>query len=192
MRRRRLRKSRSPPGEGALFGTIKENGERKLATQLAFAAFLLRAKQIRVLFRKANFNPNQPRVPSGHPHGGRWADDGGHGDRRPPILLKRYAEIGVEQDEAEFDDKKFNRLFREMVAVEEEQITRWRSAASATQFYDHPNLQVRLNAAKATLAVAPAEARHQLEAIRSSKIYPQAADAGMAIRMLDSSVFKPE
>jgi hypothetical protein len=160
---------------------------------LAFAAFLLRAEQIRVLFRKANFNPNQPRVPSGHPHGGRWADDGGHGDRRPPILLNRYAEIGVEQDEAEFDDKKFNRLFREMVAVEEELKSRdGDQRRLLMQFYDHPNLQVRLNAAKATLAVAPAEARHQLEAIRSSKIYPQAADAGMVIRMLDSSVFKPE
>ena len=80
-----------------------------------------------------------------------------------------------------------------MVAVEEELKSRdGDQRRLLMQFYDHPNLQVRLNAAKATLPVAPAEARHQLEAIRSSKIYPQAADAGVAIRMLDRSVFKPE
>jgi hypothetical protein len=29
---------------------------------------------------KANFNPNQPRVPKGNPDGGRWTDEGGEGD----------------------------------------------------------------------------------------------------------------
>lgn len=106
-------------------------------------------------------------------------------------LLNRYAEIGVEQDEAEFDDKTFNRLFREMAALEKELEFRGQRHL-LMRFYDHPNMQVRLNAAKATLAVAPDEARHQLEAIRYSKLNPQAADAGMAIRMLDRGAFKPE
>jgi hypothetical protein len=29
---------------------------------------------------KANFNPNQPRVPRGNPDGGQWTDAGGGGD----------------------------------------------------------------------------------------------------------------
>ena len=28
------------------------------------------------LRRKAGFNPNQPRVPSGNPDGGKWSDEG--------------------------------------------------------------------------------------------------------------------
>jgi hypothetical protein len=57
--------------------------------------------------------------------------------------------------------------------------------------YDHPSVQVRLKAAKATLAVAPLEARAALEAIRASNWQPQALDAGMSLRNLDNGVFKP-
>lgn len=108
-------------------------------------------------------------------------------------LLQRYAENGVEQDEAIFNDEnqKFKRLYWEMDAIEKELALRDQRRL-LMQFYDHRNLQVRLNAAKATLAIAPAEARHQLEAIRSSKIYLQAADAGMSLWNLDRGVFKPE
>lgn len=108
-------------------------------------------------------------------------------------LLQRYVENGIEQDEAIFqnENQKFRILFREMVALEEELKSRGQGRL-LMRFYDHPNLQLSLNAAKATLAIAPIEARHQLEAIRSSKIYPQAADAGMAVRMLDRGAFKPE
>lgn len=108
-------------------------------------------------------------------------------------LLQRYVANGVEQDEAIFqnENEKFKRLFREMVALEKELKSRGQRHL-LMRFYDHHNMQVRLNAAKATLAVAPDEARHQLEAIRYSKLNPQAADAGMAIRMLDRGAFKPE
>lgn len=78
-----------------------------------------------------------------------------------------------------------------MVALEKELKSRGQRHL-LMRFYDHPNMQVRLNAAKATLVVAPDEARHQLEAIRSSKLNPQAADAGMAIRTLERGAFKPE
>lgn len=33
-------------------------------------------------WRKANFNPNQPRVPAGNPDGGQWTSDGGGGGGR--------------------------------------------------------------------------------------------------------------
>jgi hypothetical protein len=58
--------------------------------------------------------------------------------------------------------------------------------------FSHPNMQVRLNAAERTLAVAPAAARHELERIRQSRAYPQAIDAGMAIHGLDDGSYQPE
>jgi hypothetical protein len=57
--------------------------------------------------------------------------------------------------------------------------------------FDHPNVQVRLTAAKAALAVAPKEARAQLQKLRESHEFPQAGDAGMTLRALDEGIFKP-
>ena len=51
-------------------------------------------------------------------------------------------------------------------------------------------MQVRLNAAKSTLAVAPEAARQELRAIADSREYPQ-ADAGMCLGNLDEGIFKP-
>ena len=47
------------------------------------------------------------------------------------------------------------------------------------RLFDYPNIQVRLAAAKNTLAVAPVEARQQIQTIADSRWYPQAGDAGM-------------
>jgi hypothetical protein len=57
--------------------------------------------------------------------------------------------------------------------------------------YGHPNMQVRLKAAKNTLAVAPQAAREQLEAIVASDWQPYAGDAGMCLWALDEGIFKP-
>lgn len=57
--------------------------------------------------------------------------------------------------------------------------------------YTHSNAQVRLQAAGATLAVAPAVARDLIETIASSREFPQAGDAGMTLWNLDRGVFKP-
>jgi hypothetical protein len=58
--------------------------------------------------------------------------------------------------------------------------------------YAYPNMQARLNAVKATLAVAPVTARRMLESIAESGWLPQSADAGMAIDCLERGIFKPE
>jgi hypothetical protein len=50
---------------------------------------------------------------------------------------------------------------------------------------------VRVKAVKATLAVAPREARRMLEMIAKSREYPQAGEAGMSLRALDEGIFKP-
>jgi len=109
-------------------------------------------------------------------------------------LVKRFAEIGVAQDEALLDDDvaKFNTLYRETIALKEELKSRPGDRRQVLlRLYDHPNAQVRLNAAKATLAVAPEAARRLLQSIEDSKKHPQAGDAGMSLLLLDKGIFKP-
>jgi hypothetical protein len=109
-------------------------------------------------------------------------------------LLARFAEIGVSQDGALLEDEigKFNHLFDGLMAVEAELKARTGDQRRALmRLYDHPNMQVRLNAAKATLAVSPQAARRTVEAIASSRHFPQAGDAGMSLANLDRGIFKP-
>jgi len=63
--------------------------------------------------------------------------------------------------------------------------------SALTCLYDHPNIQVRLNAAYATLAVAPQPARQVMEAIAAMKWHVQALDTGMTLRWLDDGRYKP-
>ncbi len=109
-------------------------------------------------------------------------------------LVEQFAALAVEQDQAELidDNAKFTRLYWQMDAVEKEMKTRGSDQRrSLLRLYGHPNAQVRLAAAKATLAVAPLEARQTLEAIANSHRFPQAGDAGMTITHLDRGFFKP-
>lgn len=49
--------------------------------KLAQLRLMITAATMQALLRKANFNPDQPRVPAGEPGGGRWTDGGaGSGD----------------------------------------------------------------------------------------------------------------
>lgn len=110
-------------------------------------------------------------------------------------LVDGYAAIGVAQYEADLFDKRatFNALVDDLIAFEAELKGRASDERRAlVQLYSHPNIQVRLNAAHATLAVAPREARTQLEAIRASRWHPQAMHAGMSLRNLDSGVYRPK
>lgn len=109
-------------------------------------------------------------------------------------LVTVFSDIAIKQDDAiSWDDnKRFNRLFWKMEAVEQElKQRRGDERRMLTSLYGHPNMQVRLMAAKATLAVAPEAARRLLEAIRDSGWPPQAGDAGMSLWNLDRGVFKP-
>ena len=68
------------------------------------------------------------------------------------------------------DNAKFNRLFWQMEAVEGQLKARIGDQRRALlRLYDHPNAQVRLTAAKATLAVAPEAARRLLRTIADLK-----------------------
>ena len=110
-------------------------------------------------------------------------------------LLERFTAIGIEQDQALLRRQyaRFNRLFDEMVAIEDELKTRdGDQRRELLSLYNHPNAQVRLNAIKATLAVAPEIARQALQAIADSREYPQAGDAGMSLWNLEQGIFKPK
>ena len=109
-------------------------------------------------------------------------------------LVALFAQIVVGQDEADLGGElsKFKRLFARMMDVSNELKSRTGDQrVELLQLFSHPNMQVRLQAAKLTMAVAPIEARAQLEAIAASKWFPQAGDAGMSLWNLDNGVFKP-
>ncbi|MGH6838390.1 MAG: DUF2019 domain-containing protein [Methylocella sp.] len=110
-------------------------------------------------------------------------------------LVDRFAEIGVAQDQALLYGERghFTKLYWQMKDVDTELRARGKDARCALQrLYDHPNMQVRLQAAKRTLAVSPDAARKLVEEIRASKWHPQAMEAGMTLWNLDTGVFKPD
>ncbi|WP_047308481.1 DUF2019 domain-containing protein [Rhodopseudomonas palustris] len=112
-----------------------------------------------------------------------------------PELVALFAKIVVGQDEALLGNQiaRFNRLFGVMAEIADELKSRDGDQRTALlSLFEYPNMQVRLQAAKLTLAVAPVEARRQLEAIASSKWFPQAGDAGMCLSFLDDGTFKPK
>jgi Domain of unknown function (DUF2019) len=109
-------------------------------------------------------------------------------------LVELFTAIVLQQDKALLsnDLAKFNQLFDRMEEVKQELTMRPGGQRRAlTMLYTHPNAQVRLKAAKATLAIAPGAARRVIQAIADSREYPQAGEAGMSLWNLDRGVFKP-
>ena len=110
-------------------------------------------------------------------------------------LVERFAAIGVEQDLALRSDdlRRYKRLTLQMRAIEDELKSRpGDQRRSLLALYDHPNFQVRLMAAKLSLAVAPEPARRTLESIRQRRHQPQSGDAGICLRMLARGDFVPK
>ncbi|MBV5269983.1 MAG: DUF2019 domain-containing protein [Afipia sp.] len=109
-------------------------------------------------------------------------------------LVQLFAENTREQDRALLVGQiaKYNRLFDRMKDIHDELKRRpGDQRRILVQLFGFPNMHVRLQAAKLTLAVAPLEARAQLQAIVDSKWFPQAGDAGMCLHNLDTGFYKP-
>jgi cytochrome c oxidase assembly protein Cox11 len=109
-------------------------------------------------------------------------------------LVQKFAAIAAVQNDALLgeDQAEVNRLFWHLMAIQEELKARAGDQRTALMpLYESPNMQVRLKAAKATLAVAPTAAREQLKAIEASHVQPQAGEAGMSLWNLDRGVFNP-
>lgn len=110
-------------------------------------------------------------------------------------LVEHFAVIGVQQDKAlRADDlQKYKRLCLQMKAIDDElKIRPGDQRRALLLLYDHPNFQVRVMAAKLTLAVAPQAARQMLQLIRERRHQPQSGDAGMCLRALDQGIFVPK
>ena len=108
-------------------------------------------------------------------------------------LLESFVEIGVAQGAAaeEFRISTVNKLFDRKRRVEEELRRRDNDQRRILiALYDHPNIQVRLNAAKSTYALNTAGARAVIQAIADSKISPWAGSAGMTLWSLDEGIGK--
>jgi len=114
----------------------------EVSTALRRFAWLLHADNVlakaRALARvvKANFNPNQPRVPRGNPDGGQWTPVGGGGGRvriaqNIPREEERDFEDGNPASEAEFAaiDVERQELIRRVREID----PTWSPSQSATQ-----------------------------------------------------------
>ncbi len=110
-------------------------------------------------------------------------------------LVEEFITLGIKQYKAVWDGdtKTYKPLFFRMQAVKAELKNRSGDERRALRaLYDHPNIQVRLMAARATLALSPVEARRVIESIAASNDFPYAGDAGMCLWALDEGIFKPE
>jgi hypothetical protein len=102
-------------------------------------------------------------------------------------LVAAFEAAGIEQSHAELSNKisKYNRLFRKMVAIQEELKARDGDQRSAlVPLLKHANPQVRYMAAEYTLVVAPVASRQALQDLSDKNIYPQAANARGTLRSL--------
>lgn len=89
--------------------------------------------------------------------------------------------------------REYNRLYKEMIKVEQEMKKRPGDARRLlVNLYDDKIPQVRLMSACATLAVQPAAARGVLEKLSSSGDYPQTANARGMLRAIDEGRYTAE
>jgi hypothetical protein len=108
-------------------------------------------------------------------------------------LVERFLALSIEQDEAERYDEiaRYNRLFsRNHAVIDELRKREGDQRRLLARFFDHPNFKVRLNAAHATLAVMPEEARGVFEAIAQSGWQPYSGSASGTLQTLDSGFYK--
>ena len=88
---------------------------------------------------------------------------------------------------------KYSRLYWRLDAVEKELRSREGDQRRALiELYSHPNPQVRLDAAMATLVVFPNEARAALQMIIDRREFPQAADARQTLLYMSDGRYTPE
>ena len=103
-------------------------------------------------------------------------------------ILALYAEVGIAQNAAERKGQiaRFNRLADSNSKIIKELMSRPGDQRLALlQLYNHPDIQVRANAARDTWDVAQVESRRKLEELADSKWYPQAGEAGMNLSILE-------
>lgn len=111
-----------------------------------------------------------------------------------PQLVERFTAQALSQFKAELvgEIAKYNRLYRELLAIEQELKSRDGDQRIALiPLFEHSNPQVGLMAAQSTLASAPAAARQTLQELWDRNEFPQAAFAMGTLRALERGDRKP-
>ncbi|WP_439497116.1 DUF2019 domain-containing protein [Bosea sp. (in: a-proteobacteria)] len=109
-------------------------------------------------------------------------------------LKLMFEKLCIEQyDSLERDEiAAFNRRYDKIQAIEDELKSRPGDQRRVLmELFGHPNMQVRLTAARANLAVDYVAARREIQEIVDSKWFPQAGDAGMTLHFLDTGFNRP-
>ena len=115
-------------------------------------------------------------------------------DIRVRQLIEQFLAIALEQDHAILygDNSRFNRLFDKMHAVKNElKAMPGDQRRALLPLLQHPNAQVRLKSALATLSVDYDAARQALQILSDRNEYPQAADARGMMSALDAGTYRP-
>ncbi|AZO78621.1 MULTISPECIES: DUF2019 domain-containing protein [unclassified Bosea (in: a-proteobacteria)] len=109
-------------------------------------------------------------------------------------LLLRYIELATQRERAEVRSliAEQNRAIREIWRIEDElKLRPGDQRIALTSLFDHPNRQVRCEAALATAYVAPVASRRMLETIIRLGWEPQSSQARERLMNLDSGFFVP-
>lgn len=109
-------------------------------------------------------------------------------------IVQRFEQLCIEQYDAMDREElgRVNRLVWRIHALEMELKSRpGDQRRLLRRFFGHSNMQVRLSAAHANLAIDYPAARREIQDIADSKWGPQCGDAGMTLINLDNGIYRP-
>lgn len=127
-----------------------------------------------------------------------------YSDMSDEQLAQAFVEISIKEADAMGlrNSREVNRLIKQLRSVEETLRARGPESRKVlvpllkysgipSPFAKDLEAQVRLNAAKELLAVAPEQARRTLEDLAAHGPSAQSGSAGMCLQFLDDGIFKP-
>jgi hypothetical protein len=109
-------------------------------------------------------------------------------------IVRRFEQLCIEQYDAmeREEQARVNRLVWRIHALRMELKSRpGDQRRLLMRLFGHPNMQVRLSAAHANLAVDYLAARREMQAIVDSQWGAQAGDAGMTLYNIDNGFYRP-
>lgn len=109
-------------------------------------------------------------------------------------IVQRFEQLCIEQYDAMDREERgrVNRLVWRIHALEMELKSRpGDQRRLLRRLFGHSNMQVRLSAAHANLAIDYPAARREIQDIADSKWGPQCLDAGMTLINLDNGIYRP-
>ena len=112
----------------------------------------------------------------------------------PAQLSELFCVLAIAKGKANLERRisRYNQLYHKLEAVEKElQARNGNECQQLAQFYDHPDPQVRLDAALTTLGIFPMQAKAVLQNIVDRHEYPQVANARHALRDLETGPLFP-